>query len=131
MQVQRGERTFNFDVPVTERADDPGRFVDLVSPDRNLVPKLGILALDLSRDVAALLPSLRKPGGVVVAASASDALYWEERFAPGDVIHALNGAPITNLEALRGAAGKLQSGDPVAAQVERRGKMLYVAFEVE
>jgi S1-C subfamily serine protease len=131
LQVQRGTQTFTFQVPVVERHDDPARFTDMVSPERNLVPKLGILGLDLTDQIAPLLPRLRSKTGVVVAASAGDALYWEEHFEPGDVIHALNGAPVTSLEGLRGMVAKLQVGAPIAAQVERQGEMLYVAFEVE
>lgn len=44
------------------------------------------------------------------------------------MIHALNGAPITNLAELRAELAKLKPGDPVALQVERYTQLIYVAF---
>jgi serine protease Do len=131
VEVERGGQTLRSQVVVVERPDDPTRFVDLVTPERNLVAKLGILGIDVDREVAALLPALRKPGGVVVAASAGEALYWEDRFQPGDVIHMLNGADIRDLNGLRTASAKLSPGQAVVAQVERRGRLLFVAFEAQ
>ncbi|MFN0150508.1 MAG: PDZ domain-containing protein [bacterium] len=74
---------------------------------------------------------MRKSGGVIVAARTASAHAWEEGFQPGDVIHALNGEPVTTLAALRTAAAALKSGDATVAQIERRGRLLYVAFELE
>jgi S1-C subfamily serine protease len=77
------------------------------------------------------MPPLRVASGVVVAASTGDALHEEEVFFPGDVIHALNGTTVTSLAGLREALDKLRAGDAVVAHVERRGEMVYVAFELE
>jgi serine protease Do len=132
LEVTRGTQAMTFQVPVVERKDDPGRFTDLVTPERNLVPRLGILGLDVDAKIAAALGGdLRKPNGVLVAASSNDTFYREEVLFPGDVIHALNGAEVTSLDGLRGAVGRLQPGSPVVCQVERDGQLLYVAFEVE
>ncbi len=131
LAVERGGQKLEARVQIVELASDPGRFMDLVSPDRNLVPHLGILALELNKQVASLMPTLRKQTGVVVAASAAASFHEEEVFAPGDVIYAMNGAPVAGLAALREAAAKLHPGDAVVAQVERRGELVYVAFEAE
>jgi serine protease Do len=131
LQVERGEQTFSYKVAVVERPDDPERFLDRVTPERNLVPRLGILGIDVGAEIMELLPKLRQENGVVVAASSADAPHWEERFEPGDVIHALNGARVRNLEELRASAAKLKPGDAVVAQVERHAEMLWVVFEVE
>jgi serine protease Do len=131
VEVERGGQTFRYPVVVVERPDDPTRFADLVTPERNLVARLGILGIDVDPEVAALLPKLRKPGGVVVAASAGEAMYWEDRFRPGDVIHMLNATDIRDLASLRAASAGLSPGDAVVAQVERRGQLMYVAFEAQ
>jgi len=47
------------------------------------------------------------------------------------VIHGVNGITVISLDALRSAVDKLKSGDPVAMQIEREGKMMYLAFEME
>ena len=46
----------------------------------------------------------------------------------GDVIHGLNGTPITTLDGLREALAKLKPGDGVALQLERLGQLIYVSF---
>jgi serine protease Do len=131
LDVQRGDDRRTYSVSVVDRADDPSRFAQLVSPENNLIPRLGVLAIDINEDVTKLLPELRQPGGVLVAAVASVELAWEEGFEVGDVIHSVNGTPINTLAALRSAASAFKSGDAVVAQVERRGRLLFVAFELE
>ncbi|HEV2732244.1 MAG TPA: PDZ domain-containing protein, partial [Terriglobales bacterium] len=52
-------------------------------------------------------------------------------FHAGDIIHALNDTPIESVEQLRSALHQLTSGDAVVLQVERQGKLQYVAFDME
>jgi serine protease Do len=131
LDILRGTAKQNVRVRVVERDDDPTRFLDLVTPERNLVPRLGILALDLNRELLSRMPSVRTPSGVLVAASTLDAFREEEVFFPGDIIHAVNGTAISSLDALRAAIDRLQPGDALVAHVERGGEMTYVAFQVE
>ena len=132
LEVLRGDKTLSFPVKVVERRDDPGRFTNLVSPDRNLVPKIGILGLDLdSKLVHSMTPHPRGTEGVVVAVSTSSSLHSEEHFHPGDVIYSVNGTPVKDLASLRQQVEPLRVGDAVVAHVERHGHLLYVAFEVE
>lgn len=131
IEVLRVGQRLKFQVPVYERSDDTNRFSFMVSPDENLVPRLGILAIDLTPQAMALLPGLRARSGVVVAARSPDATYGRVALAPGDVIHALNGEPITSLAQLRKAIESIGVGQPVVLQVERRGRLEYMAFEIE
>jgi serine protease Do len=103
----------------------------LVTPERNLVPRLGVLALDLDERVLALMPRLRARAGVVVAAGRADAPFEDEELQPGDVIYTLNGQPVLTVEALRRQLDGLKSADPVVLQVERDGELLYVVVEPE
>ncbi|MFQ5510845.1 MAG: trypsin-like peptidase domain-containing protein [Candidatus Krumholzibacteriia bacterium] len=116
---------------VVERQDDPTRFSDYVRPDKNLIPKLGILAVDLDRTILQMLPPLRQEDGVVVAARAADAPFDASGLQAGDVIHAMNRDPVHDLKSLRERVRKLRAGDPVVFQVERSGRMKYIAFEVD
>jgi serine protease Do len=116
-----------FDVEVIERRESSLRFTDLVSPERNLVAEIGVLALDLDPEVRKLLPQLRHRNGVLVAARAVDALPGDG-FQPGDVIHALNGRAVDTLSQLREQLQAVPAGEPVALHVERAGEMLYVSL---
>ena len=113
-----------------ERPDDPFRFVDLASPEQNLVPKLGILCLEVDDCMAGLLPGLRERAAVVVAARAPGATFWEDRFEPGDVVRAVNGRSVGTLAELRRRIDTLDVGDPIAVQVERDGQRMYIAFRL-
>jgi serine protease Do len=131
LDVLRGSETLSVQVSVYERPDDVTRFTLMVTPEENLIPRLDILGLDLTPQTAALLPGLRSGSGVLVAARAPDAVYGAVALAPGDVVCALNGRPITSLAQLRREIAAVQIGAPVVLQVERRGQLLYIAFEME
>jgi serine protease Do len=132
LELQRGSETVKLQVPVVERPNDPERFMDLVSPERNVVPRLGVLFLDLDATIARMMaPPPRKTAGAVVAASSLTSLRSEELFRPGDIIYAVNGTPVSGMEGLRKLVAGLRPGAPVAVQVERDGQLHYVAFEVE
>jgi serine protease Do len=117
-------------VPVIERPDDPGRFAALVQPDENLIPRLGVLAIGLEPAVRRLLPPLRRDKGVLVGGWNGLAPYGAPGLVAGDVIYALNGQPIADVPALRGAVAALPAGANVVLQVERDGELMFVAVEV-
>ncbi len=131
VEVARGPGTLSFKVSVIERPDDINRFSAMVTPKENLIPSLGILAIDLSPDVAALLPQLRVKQGVVVAASSPQVASGPVPLLPGDVIRSINRQPVTSLRGLRAALASRQVGDPVVLHVQRKLKLMFVAFELE
>ena len=131
LEVLRGADRLTFRVPVYERPDDPDRFAGLVSPERNLVRALGILALDLDEGLLRRLPGLRAQAGVLVAARAGDGPDWQDPLKAGDVIYTLNDGSIASVAALRQALEAKRSGDPIVLRVERNGRLRYVAFELE
>jgi serine protease Do len=131
LEVRRGDRRLALDVSIIAEDDDPQRFADLVDPERNLVPKLGILGIDIDRRITAMLSDLRKPYGIVVAAKAAGAEAQDVDLRPGDVIHSLNSEPVTTVQALNTALSQAKTGAAVVLQVERDDHLLYVAFEME
>ena len=128
LDVMRGHEALTVEVSVFERKDDPQRFADMVNPDNNVVARLGILVIPIDRKVAAMLPELRKSYGVVVAASMSGS---QGGLQPGDVIYALNGAPVSSVEALRSALGAIKPGDAAILQIERDAKLMFLEVELE
>ena len=116
---------------VVERPGDPARFIDMVDPDKNLVDKLGILGINVDKQVIELIPDIRVPSGVLVAAMAADRTSWEGGLRQGDIIHFIDRTPIVDLKTLRAAVAKVKEGDTIAALVERDGSMRFVAFQIE
>jgi serine protease Do len=131
IEYLRGERRLSARVDVAERPDNPERFADMVTPEQNLVPRLGILGVDLTQQIASLLPGLRVREGVVVAAQSPEGPAWRDSFQPGDVIVGFNGARVGDLEALKAAVAGARTGDAVAVQVQRGPRMQYLWFEME
>ncbi len=132
LEVQRGANQLSIDVPVTDSVDDPQRFADMVNPEDNLVPKLGILGIGIDKSLAAMLPDLRNSYGVVVAAGSSPAdLTSGTGLQPGDVIYSVNQAPVATVEALRKKVDEFKAGDEVAMQIERSGRLMFVAVVLQ
>jgi serine protease Do len=131
LEVLRGESRLTMNVPVTAQDDDPQRFADLVDPMKNLIPKLGILGVEIDKRLAPMLPDLRKQYGIVVAARAAESDDLDVDLKPGDVIYAINNEPTSTVAALTTALSQMKSGDAVVLQLERDGALMYVAFEME
>ncbi len=131
LEVLRGSQKLTFRVRVIEREDDFGHLVEMVTPENSLVPKLGILGLDIDGQIAKILFPPRKLGGVLIAARSPVSPYWQAEFLPGDVIYAINGQEITSLASLRARLAELQTGDPVVVQVQRQETLRFIAFEIE
>jgi len=129
--VMRGSERLDLQVPVVERRDDPGRFLDMVDPKKNLIPAVDLLAVDLTDSFLATLQPPRKKGGVLVAGMSADATPPADRFQPGDIIYAVNGGEVGSIAELRAAVAGLQDGDPAVVQLERQGLLMFVSFEID
>jgi serine protease Do len=127
----RGGSKTGVQVTVAERPGDRKRLADLVRPEENLIPKFGILGMDVTAEIAAMLPGLRKQQGVVVAARSAGTPGWRDSFVPGDVICAINAQPVKNLSDLRAITKQYNSGDAVVVEIQRGGHMKFLAFELD
>jgi serine protease Do len=132
LQVLRGGEALAFEVEVVERRDSPSRFAGMVHPDRNLVPELGILGIDLDAELARWFTGLRVARGVIVAARAVEARAPEgEGLMPGDVIHRVNGLTVASLSELKAAIARYRAGDPLALLVERGSELRFVVVTLD
>jgi serine protease Do len=130
LDILRGKDRLAFDVPVAQPPRDMDQVAALADPEKNLVPTLGILGVEIDQRIAAMVPDLRDPFGIFVAARSTGASV-EVPLLTGDVIRTLNGQPMTTLERLRNALKALPPGAPVALQIQRDQKLLYIAFTLE
>lgn len=131
VEVLRGNEKLHYPVGVVERENDPMRFADMVDPVKNVIPKLGILGIEIDKKVAQLLPDLRKQYGVVVAARSGDSPYAGDSLQTGDVIVSVNGTPITSITALKAEIDKLKETDPLVLQVQRDDRLMYLTMVLE
>jgi len=127
-KVQRGSEVMSFKVPVTEREGDPESILDPTHSEGNIVPKLGIVGVQITESVAKLIPPTRLPGGILVTALTAGGNASLFGLQPGDILHALNRTPLDSLDTLRKALADLKPGDAVVFSIERGGQLNYIAF---
>ena len=130
LEVLRGQERLAFDVPVKERSDSMDQITALADPEKNLVRPLGILGIEIDERVARMVPELRDPFGIIVAARSTEAT-GDIPLTTGDVIRTLNGQPMTTLDRLRAALKALPPGAPVALQIQRDERLMFLAFTLE
>jgi serine protease Do len=131
LEILRGDQKKVLYVPAIEHRDQMDQLFDAADPEKSLISRLGILAADLTPDVLNQVGSLRITSGVVVLGRAVDLITPDTGLQTGDIIHALNTAPINSMDALRASVVSLKTGDPVVLQVERSDGLTYLSFEME
>ena len=130
-EILRGSEKKTLYIPAVENRDQMDQLMDAANPEKSLVSRLGVLAVDLKGELQPVAKGLRIPSGVLVVGRAGDLILPETGLRTGDVIHSLNRTSIDSLDGLRGAVGGLKTGDPVVLQVEREDGLTYLSFEME
>jgi serine protease Do len=130
LDLLRGRARFALDAKVMDPPHDMDQIAALADPEKSLVSTLGILGVEIDQKIAAMAADLRDPFGILVAARAAGASV-EVPLNSGDVIRTLNGQPMTTLDRLRSALKALPPGAPVALQIQRDQKLLFLAFTLD
>jgi len=131
MEILRGSEKKMLYIPAIEHRDHMDELLDSLNPENSLIPRLGVLAIDLTGDLQSRLGLLRIPYGVIVVGRAADLITPDTGLQAGDIVHQLNTTPIDSMDTLRTAVRALKTGDPVVFQVERDGGLMYVSSEME
>lgn len=128
--VLRGQTKLSFTVPVVELQNDLDSLASVVQSNPSPVSQLGVVVVDIDPAVAKKLPSLRLDSGVLVAARASNSNV-DVALEAGDVIHTMNGAVVKTGEEIRTTLNRMSSNSPVILQIERSGKLMFIAFKLD
>jgi serine protease Do len=131
VEVLRGTQRITMRIPVVAERHDVDRLLDLADPDKNLVPGLGVIAINLNETIAKMLGDLRINSGVVVVAKTTFGGGLGTALQPGDIIHAVNNQQVSTLDQLREKISSVKSGQAVVLQFERDGVLDFVSFEAE
>src|SRR5258708_38490541 len=70
-EVMRGTMQMGFDITLKEHPHEMDQVSSLADPEKNLVPQLGILAVEIDKNIASMIEDLRDPYGIIVAARAA------------------------------------------------------------
>src|SRR6266851_5102417 len=128
IDVLRGVNPRSFNVSVKVYHENIDDLADIPDLQKTLVRKLNIFVTDLD---GSLLPSTRSDSGVVVVAQTGGPNAMDTGLQTGDIIRAIDRTPLQSILQLQAMVRNLKSGDPVVLQVERKGKLQYLAFEME
>ncbi|MGA8027756.1 MAG: trypsin-like peptidase domain-containing protein [Bryobacteraceae bacterium] len=132
LRLERGEEQLELPVVTEEQSgEELDALADMVDPVKNVVPQLGIVGLDITKPVLQLMPELRRPAGVVVAARKANAPYSGPPLETGDVIYAVNRRVIGSVDQLRSVLDAMKSGEPAVLLIERDGHLIYVPLELD
>jgi serine protease Do len=128
--VLRGTSRMAFTMAAVEQKSEFDSLAALADPEKNLVAELGILGIEIDPRLVESTSGLRDPFGIIVAAKTAGTR-GEVPLLPRDVIRSLNNTNVYALEQLRGAVRALKPGTPVTLQVQRDGRLTYIAFTID
>jgi serine protease Do len=128
--VLRGGTQNTISVAPIEQRSDFDLVSSLADPEKNVVPELGLLGVEIDAGIAAKASGLRAPYGIIVVARAAGAT-TEVPIQPRDVIFSVNNRQVSTLQGLREAVRALPAGSPVTLQVQREGRLMYVTFTLD
>jgi serine protease Do len=131
IQVLRNSEKMQVEVPVIQRQHNVDLLAGLVDPEKNLVRKLGILGIEIDEKISQIVPGLRQPSGVIVAAKVAGFGGQENSLAVGDVIHSINGMTVISLNFLHSTLDAIKPDSPVVLQIEREGILMYTTFRTD
>ena len=131
IDVLRGLKRSSFNVPVKVYHDNIGDLADIPDLQKTLVRKLNVFVTDMDGKIEPLLHSTRSDTGVAVVAVTSGSNALDTGLETGDIIRAVDRTALQTTSQFETLVRNLRSGDPVVLQVERNGKLQYLAFEME
>jgi serine protease Do len=131
IDVLRGTKPMSFEVPVTVYHDTTDDLGDIPELQKNPIWQLSVFVTDMDEKLNALLHRDASDSGVVVVAQSGAPNSIDTGLRSGDIICAIAHTSLQSVSQLRTTLGALKSGDPIVLQIERDGKLQYLAFEME
>ncbi len=129
IEVARKSSKIVLDLRLVEAPPDSEDSLGAINIEESLVAKLGVVG-SARRHGATEAPSRESSSGVLVVARlrGTDS---QPDLSVGDVIRSVNAVTISSLAQLSAMIDGFKPGDAIALQVERKGKLMYVAFEMD
>jgi serine protease Do len=129
IDVLRGSGKVSLIIPAQQDDDKPNDLADLIDPEK-LIGRLGVFVRDFNDIVPSVLRnSVRIASGVVVVAQSPELNSYTSNLRAGDILHTFNGTPIESVQQLRSQLQGTKNGHAVVLQIERAGKLQYIAFD--
>lgn len=131
LKVLRASAEKEFKVTVLPRPGSSDQLAKMVAERLQNVPRLGVLAVALDRNMLTALPDLRRSYGILVASRAVSATDTNGALQAGDVIYTFNNQPLSTMQELSALLEKVEPGSSVVLQIERNGGLQYVELPLD
>jgi len=131
VDVLRGATPMSFKIPVAVYHDSTDELSEIPELQKTLIWQLSVFVADLDDRVKSLLHTDHSELGIVVVAQSGGPDPVDTGLQPGDMIRAIAHTQLQSVSQLRTTLSTFKSGDPIVLQVERDGKLQYLAFEME
>ncbi|HVI09894.1 MAG TPA: trypsin-like peptidase domain-containing protein [Candidatus Binatia bacterium] len=127
----RGTTNLTATLPVTVYHDKIDDLTDVPDLQRTFIPELSVFVSDIDDQVKPLLREDDIDSGVVVIAQTAGPNITNVGVEAGDVIRSINRIGMRSVAQLQETVRKFKPGDPVVIQIERGGKLQFLAFEMD
>jgi serine protease Do len=131
IDVLRGQSRMSFNIPVKVHHDKLDELSELPDLQKSLLRELSVFVTDLDSSVKSALSSARSDSGIVVVAQIGGSRTLDTGLKTGDIIRAIGRTSLQTVSQLQAIVRDLKPGDAVVLQVERNGKLQYLAFEMD
>jgi len=131
MDVLRARSRMSFNIPVQVHHEKLDELSELPDLQKSLLRELNVFVADLDGSMKALLASDRSESGVVVLAQVGGSKTVDTGLKTGDIIREIDRTPLQTVPQLQTMVRALKPGDAVVLQIERDGKLQYLAFEMD
>jgi serine protease Do len=124
--IQRGGETITLSVEPDREGSRARNLTDDITYGRNLIQRLEIFGVTVDAATSNEWNPVRNANGVLVVARSSALRIGESELRVHDVIHAVNGRPVTSIEDLRRELALIPNRNPLVLQIERDGALSYL-----
>jgi len=131
MDVIRVRSRMSFNIPVKVYHDKLDELSELPDLQKSLLRELSVFVTDLDGSLKSVLASVRSESGIVVLAQVGGSRTVDTGLKTGDIIREIDRTPLQTVSQLQAIVRALKPGDAVVLQVERSGKLQYLAFEMD
>ena len=121
----------SFNIPVQVHHEKLDELSELPDLQKSLLRELNVFVADLDGSMKAVLASDRSESGIVVLAQVGGSKTVDTGLKTGDIIREIDRTPLQTVPQLQTMVRALKPGDAVVLQIERDGKLQYLAFEMD
>ena len=131
MDVIRAGSRMSFNIPVQVHHEQLDDVSELPGLQKSLLRELNVFVADLDGTLKSVLASARTESGIVVLAQVGGSKTVDTGLKSGDIIREIDHTPLQTVSQLQATVRTLKPGDAVVLQIERGGKLQYLAFEMD